>query len=290
MSLYPSYARPRSLGQAAELLAGLSSGAAIIAGGQELMPSINHGVLMPSVYVDINALPELRGIRKEDGLLSIGALTVHRDVQQDPLVARHAPLLALSAAMAGGGRQVHNRATLGGNIVAMHPLYDIAPALLALEADVETIRGENISRTGLAQLIGETSHGLGSTAILVRVLIQPMPAGTGAAYHKIKQSGGAYGSANAAAVATVRNGTIASLRLVMGAASERPVDASGTLGDFVGKPWSDDLGESLREHCAALITQPLDDQQGSGPWRRAMAGVAARRAVESAVKSAVEGG
>lgn len=289
MSLYPEFARPTSLAQAAQLLAGLSSGSAVIAGGQELMPSINYGVLMPSVYVDINGLKELKGIREDDGWLSIGALTVHRELQSDPLVRTHAPLLAASAARAGGGRQVHNRATLGGNLVAMHPLYDIAPALLALEAEVETIKGETVQRTSLAKLMADTGHGLGSEAILIRVLIRPIVAGTGTAYEKLKLSGGAYGSANAAAIVTLDGGRIARLQLVLGAVSERLIDASHAASFCVGQSWSAELGEQLAARCTELVKTPLSDQQGDGAWRQAMAGVVARRAVSAAIDAAKAG-
>lgn len=291
MSLYPSFARPRSLQQAADLLAGLSSGKIIIAGGQEIMPSVNSGTLRPDVYVDVGGLDELRGIAIDDasGKLAIGALTVHRELQSDALVQSHAPLLALSARKAGGGRQVHNRGTLGGNLVAMHPLYDIAPSLLALGAEVEMLRaGELVCRT-LAAVMLDSSHGLGSDAILVRVLIAPMSRQAGFSYEKLKLSGGAYGSANAAAVVTLEDGAIGSLRLVVGAVSERLLDASDAAAFLRGARWSGDAADRLGAAVSALVSQPLSDQQGNGEWRTAMAGVIAARACAAAVKSAAGG-
>ena len=106
MSLRVQYARPRSLDQAAELLGGLTSGAVIIAGGQELMPHLNYGRLAPSVLVDISNLSELRGIQATDSGVAIGALCVHRDIQHDALVSERAPLLAFAASQVGGGWQV----------------------------------------------------------------------------------------------------------------------------------------------------------------------------------------
>lgn len=139
MSLHPMYARPRDLEQASELLASLSTGAVIIAGGQEIMPYINYGVMMPDVYVDIGGIDALRVVSAEADEVSIGPLTVHRDIQNIDEIVQQLPLLAYAAKQIGGGMQVHNRGTIGGNIVAMHPLYDVAPALLALEAEVELL-------------------------------------------------------------------------------------------------------------------------------------------------------
>ncbi|NNL99599.1 MAG: xanthine dehydrogenase family protein subunit M, partial [Gammaproteobacteria bacterium] len=114
MSRHAMYARPRNLEQAAALLGALDTGAMLIAGGQELMPYINYGQMEPSVLVDISGLKELNGISLEpDGALAIGALSVHSEIARDPGVLAAAPLLAHAVTLVGGGRQVHNRGTIG---------------------------------------------------------------------------------------------------------------------------------------------------------------------------------
>lgn len=286
MSLHPVFARPTSLAQASELLAGLSSGGILIAGGQEIMPHVNHGVLQPSVFVDIGSLQELRGIRLEDGFVRIGALTVHRELQTDPIIAEHLPLLAQAASKAGGGRQVHNRGTIGGNIVAMHPLYDLAPSLLALEAKVELLREGEARLLAFADLLRDTSHGLGSESILVRISVRPIPLGVGWAYEKLKMSGGAYGSANAAALVGVSGGRLSSLRIAVGAVADRLIDASEALAGLVGQAASERVADDIEARVPTLVGEPLDDHQGPGDWRRAMAGVVARRAFLSALEKA----
>lgn len=287
MSLYPSYARPRTLAEASAILAGLSTGTVLIAGGQELMPAVNAGTLSPETWVDIGGLPELAGVTATaDGIISIGALTVHRILQTDPVIAAGLPLLAYAATRAGGGRQVHNRGTIGGNIVAQHPLYDIVPSLLALGADVEVAGASGTRRLPLAGLLRQTDHGLGSEAILVRVLVPAMPAGAGWAYEKLKLSGGAYGSANAAAIVMLEGGAIASVRLVIGAVADRPIDASEACQSLVGRSWGDSAVADLATAVSALVTEPLSDAQGPADWRRAMAGIVAARAVSNAIGKA----
>jgi CO/xanthine dehydrogenase FAD-binding subunit len=286
MSLHPQYARPRNAAQAVELLGGLGAGAIVIAGGQEIMPHVNYGKLMPAVYVDIGALPELQGVREADGWVSIGALTVHRELQKSALVQQSLPLLAYAAGVVGGGWQVHNRGTVGGNVVAMHPLYDIVPPLLALGAEVEILGPEGTRRAPLATVIAETSHGLGTTTLLVRVLVRPQSRGTGWAYEKLKITEGSYGSANAAAVAALDGGKLTAARVVIGAVAERPIDASGPLKALLGRTFDDRAAAEAEAACAALVVQPMDDQQGDAAWRRAMAGVVARRALAAAVARA----
>ncbi len=296
MSLHPQYARPRNLREALELLGSLGAGATVIAGGQELMPVMNYGKFMPTVLVDVNGLAELTGIRLEEGVLSIGALTVHRELQTNALVATHAPLLAESSRQAGGGWQVHNRGTIGGNIVSVHPLYDILPALLALGASVEIARPEAPSRQlTVAALLRETSHGLGTTTLLTRVLIPAgadARAGAGADrrashYRKLKWVTGSYGSANAAALVTLKpDGRLGELRLALGAAMAKPADVSGEFAAMAGRMPNEALLLEVERISAASIREPLSDQQGDAAYRRAMAGVMARHAVAAAVRLA----
>jgi aerobic carbon-monoxide dehydrogenase medium subunit len=286
VSLNPQYARPRTAQQAVELLEGLGAGAMVIAGGQELMPHMNYGRLMPGVLVDIGGLAELRGIGEDSGRIAIGALTSHRELQTSALVRERVPLLAFAAQRVGGGWQVHNRGTVGGNIVAMHPLYDIAPALIALDTEVDVQTSSSTRRVALAALIGETAHGLGTTSLLTRIMVKPPASGAGWSYQKLKITNGSYGSANAAAVVGVAGGKLASIRLVIGAASERPVDASVALKGLLGRTSNERLLAETESVCAGLLKQPLHDQQGDSNWRRAMAGVVARRALAEAVSRA----
>ena len=84
----------------------------------------------------------------------------------------------------------------------------------------------------------------------------------------------------------MHHGAIGALRLVIGAVSERPIDATAAVAGFIGHAWDDRLAEELEAVCAGLVTQPLSDHQGDGTWRRAMAGVMARRAVSDAIDRA----
>ena len=283
MSLHPMYARPRDLEQASELLASLSSGAVIIAGGQEIMPYINYGVMMPDVYVDIGGIDALRGVSAETDEVSIGPLTVHRDIQNIEEIVETLPLLAYAAKQIGGGMQVHNRGTIGGNIVAMHPLYDVAPALLALEADVELLSEKGSQRMSLAELQNLSNHGLGTSSILTKILVKPMSPTTLWSYYKLKNSAGAYGSANAAVVIQLDGENIKSIRVAIGAATEKVVVVSANLDSYLGSPYSSEVGLAIQKTCSDAIGEPLSDQQGDGVWRKAMAGVAARRATEMAL-------
>lgn len=284
MSAHSMYARPRKLADATALLGQLEAGAMVFAGGQELMPHLNYGRIEPAVIVDIGQLKELTGVRLgDDGRLAIGALTVHRDIQRNSLIAEHVPLLANAAAQIGGGWQVHNRGTIGGNIVSMHPLYDIVPSLRVLGAAVELTTTDGVQEMPLAELMSRTDHGLGVSSLLTRVLVPRLAPDVGWAYYKLKIVEGSYGSANAAVTVTLDDSRrITSLQLAIGAVSEQLLVPEEVCRRFTGRRLDDDLLDAFADACAASVHEPVTDQRGDAEYRRAMAGVAARRALVEA--------
>jgi aerobic carbon-monoxide dehydrogenase medium subunit len=281
------FARMRSLEAATEMLSYLGPGAVVLAGGQELMPSINYRVLAASVFVDINGLPELKGIRLEDANLSIGALCVHREIERNELVRQHAPLLAHALSEVGGGWQVRNRGTIGGNIVCMHPLYDALPALIALEASLLIRQQGESNRVPINYMVTDTGHGLGSTSILVRILVPILSNSVSWGYHKLKTTHGAYSSATAASLVTIDSTMrVRRVRLVLGAVEGVPRDISNELQSLIGKRYGDEMLRDVESLSASAVVDPISDQRGEAGYRRAMAGVSARRAFADAVTRA----
>ena len=79
-----SYVRAESLDQAVKHL--LSDRAVIHAGGTDLLPCLRDHVLDAGKVVSLSGLTNLRGMKKSDGGLRIGALTTISEVAQDSLV------------------------------------------------------------------------------------------------------------------------------------------------------------------------------------------------------------
>src|SRR5512145_2748429 len=87
-----AYAKPRTLAEAFELIE--RAGAKVLAGGQSLIPSLNMRLSAPELLVDITGLAALRSITLEQGVVRIGALTTHADIERSADIAKHLPLLA----------------------------------------------------------------------------------------------------------------------------------------------------------------------------------------------------
>ena len=145
--------RPRSLEHALALLHESQDGERLVplAGGTDLYVSLNAGVVPGKRFLDLSGLRELRGVRKRDGGLALGALTTFSEIREHPGVRRRYPALAAAAAEIGAW-QIQNRATLGGNIANASPAGDSLPVLLAFEAVVHarSVRGpRDVPFTGL---------------------------------------------------------------------------------------------------------------------------------------------
>ena len=128
-----AYAKPRTLAEAFELIE--RAGAKVLAGGQSLIPSLNMRLSAPELLVDITGLAALRSITLEQGVVRIGALTTHADIERSADIAKHLPLLA-EAVRHIAHPAIRNRGTLGGSIALADPAAEYPACLVALDATV----------------------------------------------------------------------------------------------------------------------------------------------------------
>src|SRR5262245_58745861 len=106
-----------------------------LAGCTDLYVGLQFGTLSDQRFIDLWPLTELRGVVSDRSLLRIGSLTTFADLIRSPLVRRRLPML-VAAAREIGGRQIQNRATIGGNIANASPAGDSLPVLAACDAVV----------------------------------------------------------------------------------------------------------------------------------------------------------
>lgn len=159
-----AYARPKSLEEALDLLE--RPGARALAGGQSLIPSLNMRLSAPELLVDLNGLSKLRGISLEQGVVRIGALTTHSEIERDERVAKHVPMLA-EAVRHVAHPAIRNRGTIGGSLALADPAAEYPACVLALKASifVTSKKGERMIPAG------EFFRGLFETALAPDELI-----------------------------------------------------------------------------------------------------------------------
>jgi carbon-monoxide dehydrogenase medium subunit len=135
--VYPfSYIRPDSLAHAGELL-DQNPDAKPLSGGMTLVPTLKQRLAAPSHLIDLTKLPELQGIAIENGVLRIGAATIHATVATSPIVRQAIPALSELAGLIADP-QVRNRGTMGGSVANNDPAADYPSAVLGLGGTVVT--------------------------------------------------------------------------------------------------------------------------------------------------------
>lgn len=131
--------RPETISEAAALI---STGGVPMAGGTDLVDRMKQGQVH-SRLLSLLSIAELRKITSEDGALYLGAAVTHRMVSQDSLVREIIPSLSAFFAVLGNPR-IRDRGTLGGNVMANEPGYEVAAALAALDASAEFLRTDGV--------------------------------------------------------------------------------------------------------------------------------------------------
>jgi carbon-monoxide dehydrogenase medium subunit len=253
-----------------EALAALAAGAKPLAGGHSLIPLMKLRLAAPESLVDLGGLDALRGIREEGGELVIGAMTRHRDVAGSEAV--RSGCRALAEAAAGiGSPAVRNRGTIGGSLAHAEPHADLPAVLLAVDGRV-TVRSASGERTIAAADLGvdylQTS--LAEDELIVDVRVPSDCAQS--AYAKFHRRAIDWSIVGAAAA--IRGGKV---QIGITGLGSRPVRATG-FEDVVN------AGGSLDEAAARAGegTTPMDDLDGSAEYKRHLAGVLAKRALEAA--------
>ena len=133
------YHRAVSVDDAVERLASFGEDARVLAGGQSLIPLMRLRFSAPSALVDVSALRDLAYVRLDEDRLRVGATTRHQELQENPVVREHLPLLSDAAAQIGD-TQIRNAGTLGGAVAHADPAGEYPALCLMLDADIVTTR------------------------------------------------------------------------------------------------------------------------------------------------------
>ncbi|HKP18757.1 MAG TPA: FAD binding domain-containing protein [Gaiellaceae bacterium] len=267
---------PADLSEALRLLADKGPEAKVLAGGMSMVPAVNLGLLRPTCVVSLNHVSGLDSIDDSGDELRIGALVRHARIVSDPAIRQHAPALAAAASVIGDV-QVRNRGTIGGSVAHADPAADYLPVLVAFGATI-VVQGPQGTRELPARefFLGVMLTQLTADEIVTEVRVPKLPPGAGSGYARLARVEGAFAIANAAAFVDGSRCVIG-----IGAAVPAPVVTELALGS---QP--DDAGlERVAEAARAACEDAYDDLSGSAGYRRAMAGVYARRAVSLAIEA-----
>jgi carbon-monoxide dehydrogenase medium subunit len=276
-----AYRRPATLEEALSLLAEHGNDAKVIAGGQSLIPLLNLRLSRPALLVDINRLPGLDALAAGNGILEIGALARHADVEHAPETRECCPLLH-EALPNIGHAAIRNRGTIGGSIAHADPAAELPAVACALGATVAIV-GPSGAREIAAEdfFITYLTTALEPDELVVALRFPRQAARTGSCWLEFARRQGDFALAGVAAlVAREPDGRCAWLRVACAGVGEKPLVAA-RAGPFAGESETAAAFADFAESVAGEADPP-SDLHGSAWYRRKLLGELVRRALATA--------
>lgn len=270
------YVAPGTLDEALAALKDGGEDAKVLAGGHSLIPLMKLRLAAPSLIVDLRRLEELRGSRRENGVLKFGALTRHHDVATGGFG------LVSAAAATIADQQVRNMGTIGGTLAHGDPASDLPAILLAHEGSVvlrgpggeREVAGADFFEDYLTTVVAEDE-------ILTEVRI-PALEGYGYGYEKFNRRQEDWAMvAVSALVKKGGDGTCADVRVGLTHMGSTPLRATAVEDALRGQPLTADSIAAAAEN-AAEGTEPPSDLNASQDYKRHLARVLTKRALTAA--------
>jgi aerobic carbon-monoxide dehydrogenase medium subunit len=274
------YVRATSIDEAVAALAEHGDEAKILAGGHSLLPIMKLRLAYPEVLIDIGRVAEMKGVCEDGDMLSIGGATTHQDVLSDALVREHCPILAEVTKMVGDP-QVRHRGTIGGALAHGDAAGDLPAVALALGAEL-VAQGPSGRRTISAAdfFVDYLETALAPDEVLVEVRVPKLDGSWSGSYQKFSRVMQAWAIVGAVAIVRRDNGSIGEARIGLTNMGTVPVRASATEQALAGAS-TDAVAEAASQ--AAEGTDPPSDNSAQPDYRRHLAQVLTRRAVEAAL-------
>ena len=274
------YERANSVDDALAKLAATGGAGKLIAGGHSLVPLMKLRLNEPTTIIDIARIPGLAGVREDDGVIEIGAGTVHHDVATSSVLHDLCPVVSDTAATIGDP-QVRNRGTLGGSLAHADPAADYPAMLLAVDAQIQ-LQGPAGTRAVAAQDFFQDlfTVDLRADEIITAVRFAPVRA---AAYAKLYQRASRFAIVGVAAALEVADGVIGSARIGLTGALSSAVRLPYVEEALVGQAPTAETASNAAKGAGTSLSDVNGDLHASEEYRRAMVSVFTKRAIEGAL-------
>lgn len=276
---------PGTIDGAVALLAAEDGLSRILSGGTDVLVQLRSGRVEPDLIVDIKRIGAMHDISQEDGGFRIGAAVSGAAMKEHAALSAAWPGV-VEAANLIGSTQIHNRATLVGNLCNASPAADSVPAMIAADATVR-VHGpdgtRDIAAADVATGPGQTSLARGE--MVGSVFLPARPANASDAYLRFIPRSEMDIAVVGAGVSVVMDGDkVVEARVSLGAVAPTALLVAEAGAALVGKT-IDDAAEALAA-AASAACNPIDDKRGTVAFRTKVAGVLAVRAARIAADRA----
>jgi len=284
------YYAPQSIPEVLELLNEHGYDAKVLAGGQSLVPMMNFRLVQPAVLVDINKIPELSYIEPHDKGVRLGAMVRHSQAEKDPLIKEHAPLIHETMPQIATV-QIRNRGTIGGSLAHADSSAELVVVTTALDAKfkIQNQKGERLVPAAKF-FVGLLTTSMEPEDLLVEVQIPPMPAHSGWSLKEVARRPHDFALMGVAVILTLdKKDCCTEARMVYLSAGDGPISAPEATKLLIGNEITPELITAAAEKAAADEIDPGSDIHATAEFRRHLANVLTRRALEEALQRAKGG-
>lgn len=248
--------------------------ARLLAGGHSLLPLMKLRLATPAVLVDVGRLRELSYVRLDGDAVRIGSLTSHRELETSEVLAAHVPLLCAAAGHVGDP-QVRHRGTIGGSLAHGDPASDLAATVLALGGTLVAEGPKGVREIEAGSFWkGFLETEIAGDEMLTEVRV-PVTGAAGWSFQKFNRRAMDWAVVG---VAAVHGAGMSGIGLVN--MDSRPVRAAVVEEALRSGAGAGEAAEHAAEGCT-----PPSDSSASAEYRRHLARVLVRRALEEAAVS-----
>ena len=288
------YHAPADLEEALNLLAEFGPNAKVLAGGTDLVLAMKHKTLLPPQVISLSKLKGLDSVRKENGIIRIGALATHSNLLRNVLLNEELAILCNAVALIGSW-QIRNVATIGGNLCNASPAADSAAPLLALDSQVVVVDSKGERKIPLNSFFtGPGTTSLGPDQLLKEIVVNVPKGRSAGCYLKLMRKKAVDLSLVGVAFQAEADHSgekLSRVAIGLGGVAPTPVRAPEAEAMLEGFTY-DDAIKALPEAARAAVaaTRPISDIRASADYRREIVDVYVRRAGEKVMNTLLKTG
>jgi carbon-monoxide dehydrogenase medium subunit len=277
-----AYFAPKSVDEALKLLDKHGDDCKILSGGHSLIPVLKLRLASPAVIVDIGRIKALKQIKIEKDTIRIGANTTHAEIARSSVLMQNCPLLVETAAQIGD-QQVRNRGTIGGSLAHADPAADWPAAILALNGEVvaRSSKGERIIKAS-DFFVDIMTSAVGADEIVTEVRIPKPEQPKAAVYLKVPQSASGFAIVGIAAQLKIKDGKCEDVSIGVTGLAPKAFRAKAVEDALRGQTLDEATVSAATARADADALDAMEDIHASGDYRRHLARVYAKRAVQTA--------
>lgn len=277
------YLVPATIDAACAALSEAGGGATLLAGGQTLMPLLNLRMSQPFIVIDINKIAALKGIKRVDKGIRVGAMTRQHEVIDSDVLARELPVL-VQAVRHVGHHQTRNRGTVGGSIALGEPAAELPATTVALGASIEVQSTRGVRQIAASEFyLGPYMTVLEPDELVSGIVFPDWPQGHITVFHELAQRPGDFALVGIVGALVVEQNKIVRAGLAwfgMGPTPIRAITAEQKLLDQAVNT----LDIQALAELAITDTAPFDDHHASAEYRRTVGKRIFARALRESLK------